>query len=113
MLSSLEDDAINEKKKGTPEFDCLANIKPLYDEIREACRQNYQPRQEMAIDVRMAATKALVPLWQPFMNFMNFFIKKFMKNKSVHWGFKLFVLADSSNGYTYDFWCTRVKETSV
>ncbi|XP_008395374.1 piggyBac transposable element-derived protein 4-like [Poecilia reticulata] len=90
-LSSLEDDAKNEKKKGTPEFDCLANIKPLYDDIREACRHNYQPRQEMAVDVRMVASKAKVPL------------KKFMKNKSVHWGFKLFVLADCSNGYTYDF----------
>ena len=29
--------------------------------------------------------------------------RQYMKEKPTQWGFKLFVLADSSNGYTLDF----------
>lgn len=89
-LTSAAEDAANEAKRGTPEFDRLGKIKPLYLEMSEACRRNYHPHQEIAIDERTVASKARVAF------------KQYMKGKPVRWGFKLFVLADS-NGYTWDF----------
>ncbi|KAJ0050803.1 hypothetical protein NL108_006161 [Boleophthalmus pectinirostris] len=94
-LSSPEDDAKNERKRGTEEFDRLCKIKPLYTEMREACRRNYQPRQHIAIDERMVASKA----------------REYLKNKPVRWGFKLFVLADSKSGYTWDFFVSEGKNS--
>uniref|UniRef100_A0A8C2ZIU9 PiggyBac transposable element-derived protein domain-containing protein n=1 Tax=Cyclopterus lumpus TaxID=8103 RepID=A0A8C2ZIU9_CYCLU len=90
-LSSLVADAANEQLRGTPAFDRLAQIKPLYEEIREACRTHCHPSQDISIDERMVASKARIA------------IKQYMKNKPVRWGFKQFVLADSRNGYTWDF----------
>ncbi|XP_034404934.1 piggyBac transposable element-derived protein 4 [Cyclopterus lumpus] len=90
-LSSVAADAANEQKRGTPAFDRLASIKPLYEEIREACRRHFHPGQDISIGERMVASKA------------HMAFKQYMKNKPVPWGYKLFVLADSRNGYTWDF----------
>lgn len=90
-LSSREADAENKGKRGTAEFDRLGEIKPLYTEIRTACRQNYQPDQHISIDERMVASKARV------------IFKQYLKSKPVRWGYKLFVIADSLTGYTWDF----------
>ena len=90
-LSSFEVDAVNEEKKGTEAFDCLSKIKPLYDEMRDACRRNFHPGQEISINDQMLAPKAHIGP------------KQYMKNMPTRWGYKLFVLADSRNGYTWDF----------
>uniref|UniRef100_A0A3Q0RWA5 PiggyBac transposable element-derived protein domain-containing protein n=1 Tax=Amphilophus citrinellus TaxID=61819 RepID=A0A3Q0RWA5_AMPCI len=90
-LSSAAEDSVNEAKRETPEFDRLGKIKPLYMEMRDACRRNYHPHQHIGIDERMVASKARV------------IFKQYMKDKPVRWGFTLFVLADSRNGYTWDF----------
>ncbi|XP_030607770.1 piggyBac transposable element-derived protein 4-like [Archocentrus centrarchus] len=90
-LSSAAEDSANEAKRGTPEFDRLGKIKPLYMEMREACRRNYHPRQHIAIDERMIAS-------QPRVTF-----KQYKKGNPVRWGCKLFVLVDSSSGYIWDF----------
>ncbi|XP_061591014.1 piggyBac transposable element-derived protein 4 [Cololabis saira] len=96
-LSNLADDAANEQRRGTASFDRLARIKPLYTEIREACRRNYHPSQEIAINERMVASKAHTGTGTD------------MKSKPVGWGYKLFVLEDSRNGYTWDFFVDEGK----
>ena len=90
-LSSSVGDAANDERRGKGAYDHLGKIKPLYEEMRDSCRRNYHPGQEIAIDERMVASKACTGL------------KQYMKNKPVRWGYKLFVLADSRNGYTWDF----------
>ena len=51
----------------------------------------YQPRQQLAIDERMVKSRHRSGIHQ------------YIKDKPTKWGIKLWVLADSSNGYTIDF----------
>lgn len=90
-LSDPEKDVTNDRLKGQAGYDKLFRIKPLYDEVRTACMSHYHPEQHLSVDERMVATKAKTGMTQ------------FMKDKPTRWGMKLFVLADSSNGYTINF----------
>ncbi|XP_030646870.1 piggyBac transposable element-derived protein 4-like [Chanos chanos] len=90
-MSDPAEDAKNDQLKGKPEYDPLFRLKPLQDQIQTACRAYYHPHQNLSIDERMVASKARIGM------------KQHMKDKPTKWGFKLFVLADSSSGYTCDF----------
>ncbi|XP_018534152.1 piggyBac transposable element-derived protein 4 [Lates calcarifer] len=90
-MSDPDKDIENDRNKGTPQYDKLFALRPLLDTLTAACKTHYHPRQNIAIDERMVATKAPTGMTQ------------YMKAKPTKWGFKLFVLADSSNGYTVDF----------
>ncbi len=86
-MSHPDADQDNDRKSGTAEHDRLFRVKPLMDTIRHACKAIY-PRKNLAVDERMVACKA------------NTGMTQYMKAKPTRWGFKVFVLADSSNGYT-------------
>lgn len=90
-MSDPDQDVENDRKKGTPEHDCLLCLKPLLVSIQDACKAHYHPQQNLANNERMLATKAHTGMTQ------------YMKVKPTKWGFKLFVLADRNNGYTVDF----------
>uniref|UniRef100_A0A4W4G4I4 PiggyBac transposable element-derived protein domain-containing protein n=1 Tax=Electrophorus electricus TaxID=8005 RepID=A0A4W4G4I4_ELEEL len=90
-MSDIEETMKNDKLKGTPGCDRLFRLKPLMEQILIACKAYYHPYQNISIDERMVATKARISM------------KQYMKNKPTKWGYKLFVLADSKNGYTCAF----------
>lgn len=84
-------EADNECRRGTPDYDKLCKVRPLYQQILDACHAFYHPGQHISIDERMVATKARIGL------------KRYIPSKPTKWGFKLFVLADSACGYTLNF----------
>uniref|UniRef100_A0A9J8DDY0 PiggyBac transposable element-derived protein domain-containing protein n=1 Tax=Cyprinus carpio carpio TaxID=630221 RepID=A0A9J8DDY0_CYPCA len=90
-MSHPDADQDNDKKRGTAEHDRLFRARSLMDTIRLACKAIYHPRKNLTVDERMVACKA------------NTGMTQYMKAKPTKWGFKLFFLADSSNGYTADF----------
>lgn len=83
--------AKNDQLRGQPGHDQLCRLRPVLGDIIDACRAYYHPHQNFAVDERMVKTKARIRM------------KQLMKNKPTKWGYKLFVLADSKNGYTCDF----------
>lgn len=100
-LCNLEEDLQNSRKRGTPEYDKLFKIKPLYSDILTACMTYFQPARQVSVDERMVASKARVGF------------KQFMKDKPTKWGYKLFVLADSICGYTWNFFVYDGKASLV
>lgn len=90
-LCDVKDDEENQKKKGTPKYDRLLKIKPLYNQIVTACNSHFQPCKEISIDERIVANKARTGF------------KHSMIDKPTKYGYKLFVLSDSSSAYTWNF----------
>ena len=70
--------------------DPLRKIRPLQEYIKKKCLSFYQPLQNLSFDERMVKSKARCHLIQ------------YMKNKPCKWGFKYWVIADTS-GYMLDF----------
>ncbi len=69
----------------------LRKVDELLASFKEKCKILYQPAQKLAVDERMVKSKHRSG------------IKQTMNNKPIKHGLKLWVLADSSNGYTADF----------
>ena len=71
--------------------DKLCKVESFVDYFKSRCLPLYQPRQQLAIDERMVKSRHRSG------------IRQYIKDKPTKWGIKLWVLADSSNGYTIDF----------
>lgn len=71
--------------------DKLRKITGFLQHFKAKCRSLYQPFQKVAVDERMVKSKHRSG------------IRQYIKNKPTKWGIKLWVLADSSNGFTCDF----------
>ena len=69
----------------------LRKVSPFISHFQEICRTLYQPYQNVAVDERIVKSKHRSG------------IRQYIKNKPVKFGIKLWVLADSNNGYTCDF----------
>jgi len=73
------------------ERDKLRKVRSFMDSFKELCKTLYQPFQHVAVDERMVKSKHRSG------------IRQYIRDKPTKWGIKLWVLADSLNGYTCDF----------
>jgi len=71
--------------------DRLWKVRPVISAVVAACRTNYQPHRENSIDEAMVAFKGRSSM------------KQYVPKKPVKRGFKVWVRADSHNGYISDF----------
>ena len=79
-------------------YNRLQKIQPVIDEIRIACLNNYKPHQQNSIDKAMIKFKGRSSL------------KQYMQYKPIKRGIKVWVIADSVNGYVSDFSVYKGKE---
>lgn len=71
--------------------DKLRKINEFVKLIKDKCMNLYQPYKNISIDERIVKSKH------------RFGIRQYIENKPIKFGLKLWVLADSRNGYTVDF----------
>ena len=71
--------------------DKLTKVRFLYDIIKCKCKELYKPHSNVSIDERMVRNKG------------RYSFRQYIKDKPTKWGKKWWVLADSCNGYTYNF----------
>ena len=81
---------VTPKEEQSMSGDRLRKLKPFVNLIKSNCLTFYQPLQHLSVDERMVKSKARCHMIQ------------YIRNKPVKWGFKLWVVADTS-GYTVDF----------
>ena len=77
--------------------DRLYKVRFLLDRLKANCIKLYQPSQHVLVDERMVKNKG------------RFICKQYVRMRPTKWGFKLWVLCDSANGYTWNFLVYRGK----
>ena len=82
-------DSATQPKRGEPGFDKLYKIRPLLNLLLESYKDAYIPTQNLSIDESMISFKGRLSFLQ------------YLPKKPHKWGMKAWVLADSSNGYTW------------
>ena len=73
-------------------------MRSLLVKLREKCKNHLFPGQNIAVDERMVKSIG------------RFICKQCVRLKPVKWGFKMWVLADSNSGYTWNFQVYRGKQ---
>ncbi|XP_066560061.1 piggyBac transposable element-derived protein 4 isoform X2 [Amia ocellicauda] len=99
QMSDPDEDEKNDRQRHTPQYDPLFRIRPLFNRMQMACKAYYQPRQNVSIDQRVVVSRST--------------ISQYKKDMLSKWGYKLYVLADSSNGYTCHFNIHTAKSAST
>ena len=74
-----------------PAFDKLYKIRPVLERVQKTFTEHYTPSMNVSIDEQMLGTKARISFLQ------------YLPKKPQKWGVKLWVLADSMNGYVPAF----------
>ena len=72
-------------------YDKLYKIRPFLDRVITNFKRNYTPHQQLPIDESMIGFKGRLSWVQ------------YMPKKPTKWGLKAWVLADSTNGYVYNW----------
>ena len=76
--------------RGEPGYDRLAKVRPVIETLRESFLSSYNPHRENSIDEAMVKFKGRSTL------------KQYMPKRPIKRGFKVWVRADSHNGYISD-----------
>ena len=87
--------------RGEEGYDRLPKVRPVLDSVRASFLANYKPHRKNAIDEAMVKFDGRSS------------IKQYVPMKPVRRGFKVWVRADSSNGYISDFAVYTGKEGTV
>ena len=69
----------------------VRQVESFIDDFKKLCKELYVPQKYVAIDERIIKSRHRSGF------------RQFIKDKPTKWGIKLWVLVDSSNGYTLDF----------
>ena len=87
----------------SPQYDALLKVRPLINMLSRTFRDRYKPNCEMSIDEAMVAYKG------------RHHMKQYLPAKPTKWGFKVWTLADSHNGYVcgFDIYKGRQQNPSV
>ena len=87
-----------ERQGPPPDLDRLWKVRPVISAVVAACRTLYRPNREASIDEAMVAFKGRSSM------------KQYLPMKPVKRGFKIWVRADSHNGYISRFECYTGKK---
>ena len=77
--------------RGEPGYVRLGKVRPVIEQVRQSFLRNYRPHRENAIDEATIPFKGRSAL------------KQYLPMKPIKQGFKVWVRADSINGYVCDF----------
>ena len=101
VISSINNGATSSTGNGASSSsppDRLCKIRPVISTVLAACRTHYRPNREQSIDEAMVAFKGRSTM------------KQYIPNKPVKRGFKIWVRADSHNGFICEFECYTGKK---
>lgn len=75
----------------TPLFDHLYKVRTIFDPIQQKCQTNFGPSKNLSVDEGMIS----------FRDRLSF--SQYMPAKPTKYGIKMWMAADSSNGYVLNF----------
>ena len=84
-------DSRKQPARGQPGYDQLYKVCPLLDAVVKNFQSSYTPTENLSIDKSMVGFKGRLSFLQ------------YMPKKPQKWGMKAWVLADSSNGYVWNW----------